>query len=134
MRINNNFNNNRQIDFKAKLICVEGANKELALRLAKIAEKARKTQGDVVLLRQSIRSNKYDNTISSYDIKFNYFKKDSVYCNDRSSVRFTTRNHKKFDMWDDEREYIIASGLNIEEKDNKIVEFFQNYMNLMSNK
>lgn len=134
MKINNNFNNNKQVGFKANLISIDGVSEKLALRLAKIAEEAKGTEGDTVLLKQSIRSNGFNNAISHYDTKFEYFKKGSIFKNDKSSVFFTTTDHQRFGMWDGNLLRYNASGFDVEERDNKIVGFFQNFMDSMSKK
>lgn len=134
MKINNNFNSNNQVNFKADLKAFEGVSETLALRLAKIAKEAKGTEGDVVTLKQDISSNPFHRWLKSYNNEFEYFKKGSIFSDEQTSVRFNTLDGIEFDMWENGAEKPTVRDIDEVEKDNKIVEFFQKIMDSVSKK
>lgn len=134
MNINNNLNNNKQVNFKADLKAFNGVSETLASRLAKIAKEAHGTEGDVVTLKQSITSNSFHRWLESYNNEFEYFKKGSIFSDEQTSVSFTTLDRISFDMWEKGAEKPTVRELDVEDRDNKIVEFFQNLMGSKSKK
>lgn len=134
MKINNNFNNNKQVNFKADLKCFRGVSETLALRLAKVVKEIEGTEGDIVTLKQDVFSHPFHQRLESYNNEFEYFKKGSTFSDEQTSVSFTTLNRSRFDMWESGAEKSTVKNIDEEEKDNKIVEFFQKFMDSMSRK
>lgn len=134
MNINNNYSNNKQINFKANLICVEGVSEKLALRLAKIAKEARNTEGDIVMMRQKIVSNEVNSNLKDYITEFDYYRKDNIFSDTKLKINFDTLDGQRFNLLDRNAGTHLAENLDTEERDNKIVQFFQNIMASMPKK
>lgn len=134
MKINNNLNNNKQVNFNAGLKAYEGVNAKLATRLAKIAKSVKGTRGDVVTIRQKIVPNSFDKSIHSYISEFDYFKKNDIFISDKKKIVFSTSDYNNFDLWEEFAEKPSVRNLDEEGRDNKIVEFFQGVMDSVSKK
>lgn len=134
MKINNNFNNNRQVNFKADLKSSNRVGEKLILKLAKIAKDAKGTKGDVITINQKIVPNSFGHNINSYITEFDYFKKNNIFSDNKKKIVFSTDDHENFNMWEEFAESPTARNLDKEERDNKIVEFFQKFMNSVSKK
>lgn len=119
MNINNNFNNN-QINFRADLKCLNGVEEELTAKLAKIAQEAKETDGDVVVVSQGLCHSRAITGLSSFITQFDYFKKGNIFAGDtkKFAIRLSS-SHPEINP-------------NAAKKENMIIEFFQELMNQKS--
>lgn len=135
MQVNNNFNNN-QINFKADLKVLDNIiEKELTLRLVKIAKDAKGAKG-VVVMREHVKPCAFNKGAKSYITEFDYFQKNKAEAisSDKEFIGFDSLDGLSFNMWEKGVEKSNTRSLSKEEKDNKIVEFFQKFMDSMSKK
>lgn len=134
MQVNNNFNN-KQVNFKADLKACTKISDNLYSKLSKIAKDAKGTEGEIVEFIENVVSHPHDSkrAFKEYIIKLGYSRKEGAFSKEEPFIAFSTIDHQKFGIWD-YNNHKFTDLFDAEEKDNKIVEFFQKFMDSVSKK
>lgn len=120
MKINNNINHNKQVNFKADFKCLKG-NRELKnvyQKLLEIALEAPKTEGGLFLMSSKLELEQSNNQLYN-SVRFDYFKKNSILADSAAVVHFEMKDDKFISQAKEE--------LNHEEYENRLIEVFKRF-------
>lgn len=131
MQINNNFNNNRQINFKSDLKAADRVLEDIVPRIAQIAKNKKGTEGGTVFVSHFYSPAKQD-TPASFTTRFAYFEKDDVFARASDSVAFETPKAGVFKLIEGFK--YAAEDFDSVGRWDKVVEKFEEFMDSVPKK
>lgn len=132
MKINNNFNNNRQINFKADVRLASGEFSSIASKLVQIGKNAKGTEGGLAVVTHLFEPSYKAGHPDVFTTMFHYYEKDEVISSRGRNVSFISANDHTCKLVDGLE--ISTKSFTFEERMNKIVEQFQEFMDVVSKK
>jgi len=127
MKINMNLNNDKQIGFNANVKSMTKLSDTLGIGFEKVAKATKGTNGDVVVISETVSANPHVKNLMQIRTEFNYFKKGDIKSCSNFHVDSVTKKDNIFDVWNAAADN-IAMRVGPEKREMLLVEEFKKYM------